>query len=64
MHSMSDFVMSVSYEGVLMENLKIYMQQGVAMLSTIGAPCNIDLHMVDECAITPLRASPPISCQL
>ena len=53
MHSMNDFVMSVSCGGVLMENLEACIQQGVATLpTTIGTPCIADPSMMDGCATT------------
>ena len=49
---MNDFVMSASYEGVLMENLETCMQQGIATSPMIiGALCNVDLPIVEGCAI-------------
>ena len=44
--------MSASCEGVLMENLKVCMQQRIATSpTTIGASCNVDrLSIVEGCA--------------
>ena len=56
MHLMIDFVMSVSYGGVLMENLEVCMQQGLGTIpTTTRAPCNASLSMVERYTTTFLR---------
>ena len=48
MHSISDYLMSASYEDVLMENLEACMHQEIATSPTaIGAPCKSDLPTVE-----------------
>ena len=59
-HSMSDFVMSVSCGGMLMKNFEAYMQQGVVTSPmTIEAFYNANLSTIKECATTSLTFKGP-----
>ena len=46
---MNDFMMIVSCEVILMENLQACIQGIATSPTTMGVPCNVDLPTVDGC---------------
>ena len=55
---MSEFMMSISCRGVLIENLEACMQQGVAISPTSGGvPRNVNLPTVEERATIPWKGT-------